>query len=106
MSSNTETTYNGYTNSKTWNVALQLNHDFDAWCVICKAVEAHRQAGKKFEASSLKAFISTPSALGHKKVGVFIGQGGKDIQVFTEKWVEGWINWQELADNYNEEFGL
>jgi len=72
--------YEGWTNSRTWNAAWLLEQDQPSY----ETISAIRKAGDKVLASRVKATFQAR-------------------KLKLESWTIGAIDWQEIADNYNEQ---
>ena len=80
------TTYNGWTNYETWNVALWLGNDEGLYRAYRNALERER-----FTADSLAALV----------MDELLPDGTPDFQGKRSDYLV--VNWQEIADNLNEE---
>ena len=77
----TDEQYQGWTNSRTWNANWRLEQDERSY----KEIVAVRK-----ERTVTAAFVE----------GVFYHY----FSILTfETWVKGKVNWQEIADNYNDQ---
>lgn len=74
--------YEGWNNSETWNVSWLLNQDVKAY----EFLSGIRKQGKQVTVDDVKRAFVTRRQL-----------------IPKETWTKGGVDWQEIADNYNDE---
>ena len=80
----TDTTYNGWTNYETWNVALYINNEWPIYRLACDWVQDRIEMG--YDSFSYDIFRHTLSDCFGKKTpdGVDYDDPNLDIQELTE----------------------